>query len=134
MYGFGSVWVNMFDYKHLCPGGEASPCAKITHEVGSMYYPAGPPYILHNTDFRKVLYYALYSMYTLHSALYTLHCTLYTLHSALCTLHSALCTLYSTLHSTLYTIHYAGDAVVLTSLYHAGDAVVVGSDEACVRR
>jgi len=54
-YGLGSGWLNKFNQRTICPGGEASPCASMTHELGQLYYPAGPPYILHNDDFRKIM-------------------------------------------------------------------------------
>lgn len=55
MYGFETVWLRMFDKRKICPGGPTSPCADMNEENGNLYYPAGPPYILHNSDFRKVM-------------------------------------------------------------------------------
>ncbi|CAK0802537.1 unnamed protein product, partial [Prorocentrum cordatum] len=42
-------------HRTICPGGAASPCANITHEQGHLYQSVGPPYMLHNTDFKKVM-------------------------------------------------------------------------------
>jgi hypothetical protein len=53
-YGLGTTFLHRFNQRTICPGGEASPCANVTEEEGRLYYPAGPPYILHNADFKKV--------------------------------------------------------------------------------
>ncbi|CAK0910140.1 unnamed protein product [Prorocentrum cordatum] len=54
-YGIGAAFLHKFDQRAICPGGAASPCANMTSELGELYYPAGPPYILHNADFKKVM-------------------------------------------------------------------------------
>ncbi|CAK0866194.1 unnamed protein product [Prorocentrum cordatum] len=54
-YGFGPEILRKFDQRTICPSGAASPCANMTSEEAKQYYPAGPPYILHNTDFKKVM-------------------------------------------------------------------------------
>ncbi|CAK0802536.1 unnamed protein product [Prorocentrum cordatum] len=54
-YGLGSAFLSKFDQRTICPGGAASPCANITHEQGHLYQSVGPPYMLHNTDFKKVM-------------------------------------------------------------------------------
>ncbi|CAK0889528.1 unnamed protein product [Prorocentrum cordatum] len=53
-YGIGTVFLDKFNQRTICPGGSASPCANVTLEQGRLYYPAGPPYILHNADFKKI--------------------------------------------------------------------------------
>jgi len=54
-YGFGPEILRKFDQRTICPSGAASPCANMTSEEAKQYYPAGPPYILHNTDFKKIM-------------------------------------------------------------------------------
>jgi hypothetical protein len=53
-YGIGSAFLHKFNQREICPGGAASPCANMTSALGELYYPAGPPYILHNEDFKKI--------------------------------------------------------------------------------
>ena len=55
MYGLGVGWLHMFDKTKICPGGASSPCAEMDAETGFRHYPCGPPYTLHNQDFRKVM-------------------------------------------------------------------------------
>jgi len=54
-YGLGAAFLHKFDQRTMCPGGAASPCANYTEEQGLNYQSVGPPYMLHNTDFKKVM-------------------------------------------------------------------------------
>ena len=53
MYGFGAVWMRMFDRKKLC--GAASYCSTISDAEANYYYPVGPPYLIHQQDFKPVM-------------------------------------------------------------------------------
>jgi len=54
-YGLGSSMLRKFDKRTICPGGAASPCASLTDEEARFYQSVGPPYMLHNTDFKKIM-------------------------------------------------------------------------------
>ena len=53
MYGFGSVWMNMFDRNKMC--GASSYCATIPYNEANWYYPVGPPYLIHQQDFKPIM-------------------------------------------------------------------------------
>jgi hypothetical protein len=54
-YGLGATFLRKFNQFSICPGGIASPCANYTTEQGYYYQSVGPPYMLHNTDFKKTM-------------------------------------------------------------------------------
>jgi len=54
-YGLGATFLRKFNQRTMCPGGADSPCANVTSEQGYYYQSVGPPYMLHNTDFKKVM-------------------------------------------------------------------------------
>lgn len=51
VYGFGAQWAAL-DLKKIA--GEDTPAAKVGHDDGVTYYPAGPPYMATVTDMYKI--------------------------------------------------------------------------------
>merc|ERR1719356_2142893 len=39
-YGIDTAFLRKFNQRTICPGGDASPCANVTSELGRLYYPA----------------------------------------------------------------------------------------------
>eukprot|EP00935_MAST-01C_sp_MAST-1C-sp1_P002169 g2169.t1 len=53
VYGIGGSWINRFDRNSIC--GAKSYCATMDYNAARNYYSAGPPYLIHEADFRKMM-------------------------------------------------------------------------------
>jgi hypothetical protein len=53
VYGIGGSWINRFDRNKIC--GAESYCATMKLDDARNYYSAGPPYLMHEADFKKMM-------------------------------------------------------------------------------